>query len=237
MSAPFGPRKFGLSLSRAVRRAGKRALRRGVEDQTTRLQAMDHAWRAEVLEPRILMSADPMSIAVDAYSGQQVELRFAQGLANRTVQVFVNDAQQGADYNIAAAGNLITVTGGANSDQIKLVFGEGFDGSDVGLSVAGGDGVDSVTLEWNATVLTEESATLPHLDALSVSAEQITLAAAAVGSLTVAHDVALSADTSVTGGEASVVLAQGITAGGSLIVSASAAYKTSKISPLPRISI
>ncbi len=118
MSAPFGPRKFGLSLSRAVRRAGKRALRRGVEGQPARLQAVEHAWRAEALEPRILMSGDPMSIAVGGYTGQQVELRFAQGVSNRVVQVFVGDEQQGLDYNIDPTGNLITVQGGANNDQI-----------------------------------------------------------------------------------------------------------------------
>ena len=120
MSAPFGPRKFGLSLSRAVRRAGKRALRRGVEGQPARLQAVEHAWRAEALEPRILMSGDPLSVAAGGYGAQQVELRFAQGDGNRIVQVFVGDAQQGSDYNINANGNLITVEGGGSSEQIKI---------------------------------------------------------------------------------------------------------------------
>ena len=221
MSAPFGPRKFGLSLSRAVRRAGKRALRRGVEGQTTRIQAVEHAWRAEALEPRILMAADPMSIAVGGYSGQQVELRFQQGGGNRIVQVFVGNAQQGSDYDIDIAGNLIAVEGSETNDQIKLVFGADFDGSDIDLSVLGNGGVDSVQLEWGSAALT-------HLDMLTVSAEQITLGveAGGTGSLFVTADVTIEAESSVTGGTASVALNQGITAGGSLIVSASAVHNT-----------
>jgi len=129
-----------MSLSRALRRAQRRILRRGAVQETTHLTRADHSWKLEALEPRVLMSADPFTVALGASAGQ-VELRFNQTGANRALTVDYSDRAD--EFYDISDNNVINITGSSAADRIKLTFGDGFDDTGLALSVNGLGGFES----------------------------------------------------------------------------------------------
>jgi hypothetical protein len=216
MSAPFGTHKFGMSLSRALRRARDRAKRRGVVE-TMRSTAQDNAYRIETLEPRILMSADIALAALPgATMGVAAEVKFLE-TGGRRIEVYLSGTLKSTVTDLSGG---VNITGTDGDDSIIVSFEQGFDDSALALSVSGGVGVDTVTLK------SKENSYTTELGSLTVTAEQITLdsGTGSASALLVTNGVTLTAASSVTGGMASILIKQSITAGGALIASAAAVH-------------
>jgi hypothetical protein len=216
MSAPFGTRKFGMSLSRALRRARDRAERRGMVE-TTRFETQDNAYRIETLEPRILMSADIALAALPgATTGVAAEVKFLE-TGGRRIEVYLSGTLKDTITDLSGG---VNITGTDGDDSIIVSFEQGFDDSTLALSVSGGVGADTVTVKSK-----DDSATT-QLGSLTVTAEQITLdsGTGSASALLVTDNVTLTAASTVTGGTASILIKQNITAGGALIAAASGGH-------------
>ena len=209
MSAPFGTRSFGMSLSRALRRAQRRILRRGAVQETTHLTRADHSWKLEALEPRVLMSADPFTVALGASAGQ-VELRFDQTGANRALTVDYSDRAD--EFYDISDNNMIDITGSSDADRIKLTFGDGFDDTGLALWVFGLGGVDTVTIDRLGTL---------SLGDLTVLSESISVGAtASTGALGIAGAFSLTADSVISGGTTQIILTDSVSVGGDTVIAA-----------------
>lgn len=218
MSAPFGPSKFGMNLSRALRRARRRAMRLGGQNRGGPIRAADHLYQLEALEPRILMSADIALASLQGYTaGTPAELRLASAGSTITARLYVGDLQQGGDIDLtsAASDNVLDILGSDGTDAVTLVFEDGFDAAGVTLSFDGGADVDTVTIRREGALV---------LGGLTVASEAITLARAdgAAGVFTVTGAVDLGAATDVMGGSAQVVLTDSLAVDGAARITAMA---------------
>jgi hypothetical protein len=168
------------------------------------------------------MSADIALAALPgATIGVAAEVKFlVSGNLGRRIEVYFGTELK---RTISDPTGPVNITGTEGNDSIIVSFEQGFDDSALALSVSGGDGSDTVTVK------SKDDSVTTQLGSLTVTAEQITLESGTgnQSALLVTNDVTLTAASTVTGGSASILIKQAITAGGAVIAAATGVHQSS----------